>query len=106
MCVILKQQDGLDRLIGHRSRNLSDNEKNLATARNKSPEIMSTVLLRPFLEESLFIVQTYLEALKMIMTMSHAPGKLAFLRILLLKIEIDIIHCTCVRHQGVYEPSK
>lgn len=102
-CVLLQDQPGekYPKPIGYWSRSLAPAEKNYDTTQKECLAVVWAVLiLRPYLEGSRFTIRTDHQALKWLMNLSDASGRLQRWRLRLQPFEYDIVHRPGVKHQA------
>ena len=102
-CVLLQDQPGekYPKPIGYWSRTLTAAEKNYDTTQRECLAVVWAVLtLRPYLEGTRFTIRTDHLALKWLMNLSDASGRLQRWRLRLQPFEYDIVHRPGVKHQA------
>lgn len=104
-CVLLKeQQDGNNRPVGYWSRTLTDKKPELAAKhKERLAVVYIATLLHPYFEGTRFIVRMDHEALRRILTMADATGKLIRWRSGPSECKFDFWHRTEMKHQSADE---
>lgn len=86
--------------VGYRLRPLVEPKKKLVTTEKGFPTVVLAIpLLRRYLEWSRFTDERDYEALKLLLTMTNANGKLVRCRLRLFDCDLDIIYHSSANHQ-------
>lgn len=106
-CLLLqKQKDCTDQPIGYWSLRLSKPEKNLDTTHQECLAVVCAVLLlRPYFEGAKFVIRTN-HALRWILNLGDATGKLARWHLRLMEFHFEVIHRARVNHQAAESLSR
>jgi len=101
-CVLLQEQlTGPDRPIGYWSRSLTSAEAAYDTTERECLAVVWAVtMLEPYLQGTRFTIRTDHEALRWILTMTDAKGKLERWRLRLSAFDYDVVHLPGVKHQA------
>ena len=91
-CTLLQDQpDGSKHPIGYWSRGLTSAEKNYSTTEQECLAIVWAVLqLRPYLEGKRFVIRTDHHALRWVLSLADAQGRLARWRLRLLEFDFEV----------------
>ena len=95
--VLLQQQDESKPTkwenVGYFSKTLSKEQRNFSATESECLAVVWAVLmLRPYLEGSHFIVSTYQNALRWMMTLNDPTGRLMRWRLRLLEFDYEIVY--------------
>ena len=101
-CVLLQEQPEVPaRPIGYWSRSLNQAERAYDTTHRECLAVVwAVLLLRPYLEGTRYTIRTDHDALRWILNMADATGKLARWRLRLAEYEFDVVHRAGVKHQA------
>jgi len=101
-CVLMQEQeDGTLRPVGYWSRSLTKAEKNYSTTEKECLAIVWAVLaLRPYLEGVRFTLRTDHSALRWILNLSDASGRLMRWRLRLADFDYEVKHRAGIKHQA------
>lgn len=101
-CVLMQEQEeGPMRPIGYWSRSLNKAERSYDTTQKECLAVVWAMLhLRPYLQGNTFVLRTDHAALRWILNMADATGKLARWRLRLLEYDYEIQHRPGVKHQA------
>ena len=101
-CVLTQEQpDGFYQPIGHWSRSLNDTERNYDTTERECLAVLWSILqLRPYLERTHFVVRTDHDALRWLLNLTDASGKLQRWRLRLAEFSFEVVHRPGRVHQA------
>lgn len=100
MCPCKNQDDNIDRQISHWSEILNSRERNLDTKPRECRDgSCALVSLHPYLEWTKSTIRTSHDALRKILTLAEATGKLARWRLQLIAYDFHIVHRAGFKHQ-------
>jgi RNase H-like domain found in reverse transcriptase len=100
-CLLQDQPDGKPLPLGYCSRTLNSAEQNYSTAEKECLAIVWAVThLRPYLEGTEFTVRTHHRALRWVMNLSDAQGRLARWRLRLAEFTFKVEYHPGVAHHA------